>query len=69
MKDRMFFVNKACLDCGQLKCVCGKRRYERRWVTDYRPLNGLTSQDAYPIPSIRDQVAGTRPQVIRQVRH
>ena len=45
------FFNKACLGCAQLHCTCGQRRYERRWVNDYRPLNVLTRQDAYPFPS------------------
>ena len=47
-----FFVNKACLSCHQLRCTCGHRRYERRWVIDYRAINALTPQDAYLLPSI-----------------
>jgi hypothetical protein len=46
-----FFVNKQCEGCNQLKCTCGKRAYKRRWVIDFRPLNALTPQDAYPLPS------------------
>ena len=47
-----FFVNKACRGCDQLRCTCGQKDYERRWVIDYRPINALTAQDAYPLPSI-----------------
>lgn len=49
-----FFVNKACDSCHQLRCSCGQRLHERRWVIDYRPLNELTPQDAYPLPHIKD---------------
>src|SRR5690606_11873858 len=47
-----FFVNKQCRSCNQLKCSCGKRDYPRRWVIDFRPLNNLVKQDAYPLPSV-----------------
>ena len=47
-----FFVNKQCKGCHQLRCTCGKRDHPRRWVVDFRPVNALTPQDAYPLPSI-----------------
>jgi hypothetical protein len=59
----MFFVRKACLDCGELNCTCGSRRYEQREVVDYRPINAITPQDAYPLPDmtdIRETAAGHR---------
>lgn len=47
-----FFVNKQCEGCHQLRCTCGAKQHPRRWVVDFRPLNTLTPQDAYPLPSI-----------------
>ncbi|CCO37166.1 Transposon Ty3-I Gag-Pol polyprotein AltName: Full=Gag3-Pol3 [Rhizoctonia solani AG-1 IB] len=49
-----FFVNKACLSCKLLRCTCGKKDYERRWVVDFRPINRITDQDAFPLPPIND---------------
>lgn len=47
-----FFVNKQCEKCHQLRCTCGLQLHPRRWVVDFRPINSLTPQDAYPLPSI-----------------
>jgi hypothetical protein len=49
-----FYVNKACRKCHQLRCTCGSYDHPRRRVIDYRPLNELTNQDAYPLPHIRN---------------
>lgn len=54
-----FFVKKQCLSCGQLRCTCGKMDHEKRWVIDYRALNALVDQDAYPLPSIPDLMSFT----------
>jgi len=56
----MFFVKKQCPNCGQLKDrgTCRDHRHELRHVVDYRELNKVTPQDAYPIPNI--------PQLIRK---
>jgi hypothetical protein len=48
-----FFVNKACETCHQLRCTCGEYKHERRWVIDYRLMNELTAQDAWPLPHIK----------------
>lgn len=52
-----FFVPKQCKGCHQLRCTCGKRDHERRWVIDYRPVNKQTPQDAYPLPSTPELLA------------
>jgi hypothetical protein len=52
-----FLVNKACLDCHQLRCSCGHRNHERRWVINYKPINAMTPQDVYPIPSVPELMA------------
>lgn len=49
-----FFVRKHCKECHQLRCTCGARAYENRGVIDYRPLNSITPQDAYPLPDMDD---------------
>lgn len=54
-----FFEDKQCIDCHQLKCSCGSKNYERQWVIDYRPLNAVTLQDTYPLPSIKDLMSLT----------
>ncbi|CCO37343.1 Retrovirus-related Pol polyprotein from transposon 297 Includes: RecName: Full=Protease [Rhizoctonia solani AG-1 IB] len=47
-----FFVKKQCKNCHQLRCTCGKRDHEWRWVIDYRKLNAVTPQDPFPLPNI-----------------
>ncbi|KAH8150400.1 uncharacterized protein LAJ45_05611 [Morchella importuna] len=46
-----FSVKKQCTVCHQIRCTCGQKKNEHRYMIDFRPLNALTPQDAYPLPS------------------